>query len=726
MLLPQATDYVAAIQNPNLCFRRSDLQHGIVETDSKGLPRPYSGGFTVTFRMKTTNGGREQNFAVRCFTRAASDLDQRWTAITRFLAASGSEALVAADFLAEGIAVNGNWYPVVKMPWVTGTPLNEFVLKNLKRPKVLDDLLIKISNLARWLEDCGVAHGDLQVGNIIVADGELKLIDYDSWYLPELISNGPSDRGHPDFQHPGRTDELFSTTMDRFAFIVLYAGIESAGARPDLWERFDSRENLIFRKRDFEDPAASLAFAELRKDPAIAALIERVIEICKRPAGEVPALAHFLDSCRGGQVRPAGTPTKLPYTACAPGVIEVVTVGDNTAFLVKEDGEFIVKSTVMDKNVLYQAPPRFSLPWLPPRFDAVMSHLQEMAPKPFREAANETFKKVLTFVRDLVELPGQGHDIALAAWIVHTYLIERFKHTPFVLLVGDSNFGKSRTGTGIIWASRRGIWVEKLEEAHLIRYSTDMGAAMFVDVKDLQRSLNRTQADDVLLARRQRGLTVARVRSPTSGPFEDMAYYKVFGPTIIATNVAPDEKVTSRSLVVNAVKSNRSFVDVTEESVLPLRELLTAFRARALDEQLPECEKPALRRLGDIMHPLAQTLLLVSPEHYPVFLELVEQVKHAGDAQEQPGLLAELVGVLHGLAVRVQHGALPVKVVTEAWNQARPLGCGLTPHRVGRLLGELGFQKRTVGNGSAAIIWNPEFLNRGLDRVGGRDGQQGQ
>jgi thiamine kinase-like enzyme len=45
--------------------------------------------------------------------------------------------------------------------------------------------------IGRALNRAGVAHGDLQHGNILVANGKPKLIDYDGMYVPAL-------RAYPD------------------------------------------------------------------------------------------------------------------------------------------------------------------------------------------------------------------------------------------------------------------------------------------------------------------------------------------------------------------------------------------------------------------------------------------------------------------------------------------------------------------------------------------------
>lgn len=120
MALPRGDQYNEAVQNPKISFADTELKASKVETGMFDLPKPYSGGFTVTFKLQTT----ASNYAVRCFTRDIADIQRRYQAITDFFSAKSSRYFIDANYLPNGIKVAGSFYPIIKMKWMDGEPLN--------------------------------------------------------------------------------------------------------------------------------------------------------------------------------------------------------------------------------------------------------------------------------------------------------------------------------------------------------------------------------------------------------------------------------------------------------------------------------------------------------------------------------------------------------------------------------------------------------------------------
>jgi predicted Ser/Thr protein kinase len=182
MSWPTITDYQEVIQNPHLCFADPELQQGSPLLDPLGLPKPITGGFASVYQM-ICNG---RKYAIRCFLRYNPDQKQRYAKISSYLQQVDLPYMVVFKFLTQGIKVRGQWYPILKMDWIDGEPLNSYVEKNLKNPKVIRDLAQKFVKLIFDLERSKIAHGDLQHGNILIANGDFRLIDYDGMYVPDL------------------------------------------------------------------------------------------------------------------------------------------------------------------------------------------------------------------------------------------------------------------------------------------------------------------------------------------------------------------------------------------------------------------------------------------------------------------------------------------------------------------------------------------------------------
>ncbi len=225
MSWPLSQDYNEAIQSPARNFSDADLKRGAVATNALGLPMPYSGNFADVYEVRCPAGSR---WAVKCFTREIPGLRQRYEAISRHLRQTKLPFTVDFSYLDEGIRVAGRWFPVVKMQWVEGLTLNQFVAKYADKPAVLEGLLHIWARMARHLRASGAAHGDLQHGNVLLvpeagaASLGLKLVDYDEFFVPALAGKPSGEVGHGSYQHPRRTREgTYSLEVDRFPVLLI-------------------------------------------------------------------------------------------------------------------------------------------------------------------------------------------------------------------------------------------------------------------------------------------------------------------------------------------------------------------------------------------------------------------------------------------------------------------------------------------------------------------------
>src|SRR3712207_5952578 len=140
---PMASQYQEAVQNPSRALRDPELKHAVIECDSLQLPKARTGNFAVVF--KATVSGRA--WSVKCFTREGADQEQRYEAIHRELKGRRLPFAVEFDYQREGILVNGKWYPILRMEWVRGVGLVDYITNSLSVParlKCLADSLVAI------------------------------------------------------------------------------------------------------------------------------------------------------------------------------------------------------------------------------------------------------------------------------------------------------------------------------------------------------------------------------------------------------------------------------------------------------------------------------------------------------------------------------------------------------------------------------------------------------
>jgi hypothetical protein len=248
---------------PDLAFSDADLRHATPELTALGLPKPVSGSFASVYQLHTKVG---QQWAVRCFLRNVPNQEQRYAHISEHLQHHRFEFMVPFEFIRRGILVSGNWFPILKMQWVSGTPLIEWVQKHVDDIHALGALQNSFSEMCRALIEHDIAHGDLQHGNILIVDGKPKLVDYDGLYVPALHAMGSAELGHRHYQHPRRSSADFGTYLDNFSAWVIWTSLHCIAQDARLWRKLGCGEEcLLFRQEDYVNPSRSVAFAYLEQ-----------------------------------------------------------------------------------------------------------------------------------------------------------------------------------------------------------------------------------------------------------------------------------------------------------------------------------------------------------------------------------------------------------------------------------------------------------------------------
>jgi len=251
-----------------------------------------SGGFALTYTFTTP----KRKFAVRCFHRDIPSVEQKYDSISKKLRALRSKYFVEFHFQNPGIKVQQHNYPIVKMDWVDGHPLGVWLDKNCSNGTALQKALAEFRAIASFLEKEGMAHGDIQNGNIMMSPSGVKLIDYDGMFVPGMTPGNGSEVGHKHFQHPTRASRDFGPKMDRFSFIALDLSLTALMEDKTLHTKFrEGGETIIFNANDFADPGSSQIFQILQSKASLKDQARNFAAICTAEISAVPSLDDFLN-----------------------------------------------------------------------------------------------------------------------------------------------------------------------------------------------------------------------------------------------------------------------------------------------------------------------------------------------------------------------------------------------------------------------------------------------
>lgn len=262
---PSPSEYALAVGSfPNVSVLDPKLKGGQPKRGPNNILLAYSGGFSTVFPIKVA----PNTYALRCWIKDVGDAKNRYEKIGVYLKQTGLHYFTDFEYVPEGILINGNKYPITRMEWAEGETLRDFIGKNLRNTNIFKTVANAFRQMFETLHAHQISHGDLQDGNILLRRNgsgvEIKLIDYDSLFVPSLHGQSSPTRGFPEYQHPAR-GALSDEKMDYFSELVIYLSFLSLSEKPELWNQFKDKteRGLLFSKADFENPSQSSIFQEL-------------------------------------------------------------------------------------------------------------------------------------------------------------------------------------------------------------------------------------------------------------------------------------------------------------------------------------------------------------------------------------------------------------------------------------------------------------------------------
>ena len=305
---PSLSDYAQAVGSyPHISILDPKLKGGNPRRGANNYLIAYSGGFSIVFPIEVSLN----SYALRCWIADIGEAETRYKEISDYLKQCRLLYFVDFEYVPNGIMVNGDKYPVTRMEWVEGNMLCDFIEHNLQDARCLKTAAVEFQKMVTALHAHHISHGDLQDGNILLkrsgTDVEIKLIDYDSVFVPALRGQPDTIVGVPAYQHPQRiaSGGSASEKVDYFSELVIYLSLLSLAEKPDLWNQFGAptEKRLLFIAEDFKNPDQSDVFQELENlSPDVKQLASKLKEFCKRSVDQLEPLEAVLPSSSAAQV----------------------------------------------------------------------------------------------------------------------------------------------------------------------------------------------------------------------------------------------------------------------------------------------------------------------------------------------------------------------------------------------------------------------------------------
>ena len=308
MLWPSQRDYAQAVDYyPHISILDPRLTGGNPRRGFNNSLMVYTGGFSIVFPIEVSSS----TYALRCWIADIRDAKTRYKEVSDYLKQCRLPYFVDFEYVPNGIMVNGDRYPITRMEWAEGATLCDFIEHNLQDARCLKTAAVEFQKMVTTLHAHQISHGDLQDGNILLkrngTDVEIKLIDYDSVFVPALRGHPDTIVGVPAYQHPQRIacGVGAAEKMDYFSELVIYLSLVSLAEKHDLWSQFGAptERRLLFIAEDFKNPDQSDVFRELESlSPDVKQLSSKLKEFCKQSVDQLEPLEAVLPKTSPTQV----------------------------------------------------------------------------------------------------------------------------------------------------------------------------------------------------------------------------------------------------------------------------------------------------------------------------------------------------------------------------------------------------------------------------------------
>lgn len=261
---------VTSIKNLNVFLKVPELQGAVAVRKENGQPFCYTGGFNMVFKLEHN----QKKWAFRVWHVPFGEKKERFKKIANYLKEKNLPYFAEFIYDTKGLLVNGTLHDTIRMEWLEGQPLKEFIKDNLYNKELLLDFAEKFLQMTQTLRKNNISHGDLQHGNLLIDRyNDIKLVDYDSICILETEGEEEIVSGLKGYQHPSRFEYKKSTLVaDYFSELIIYLSVLAIIENPDLWEKYrvEDSEYMLFSENDFVNLKSSKIYEDLQHlSPAI-------------------------------------------------------------------------------------------------------------------------------------------------------------------------------------------------------------------------------------------------------------------------------------------------------------------------------------------------------------------------------------------------------------------------------------------------------------------------
>jgi 5S rRNA maturation endonuclease (ribonuclease M5) len=410
-----------------------------------------------------------------------------------------------------------------------------------------------------------------------------------------------------------------------------------------------------------------------------------------------------LKDIKGLEQKPKNKKMTEKTKTLIPGIIHLVQEQGQIKYLVKEDKFLKIQEIYQEDNIIYR--PKQILP-----FKLLTTSIVNSS---FDFKLQKLFNEVDCFIRSYLEMPDEKDYLILVLWVFHTYLIEKFDVSPMLYFYGVKETGKTRAGEVLAELGFRAERITSVTEASLFRSADIFKPTMIIDEIKLWGKRASQGLQDLLKTVYKRGLKVTRINNDKKGE-DQIEYFDTFSPVVICTTETLPDIIESRCIHFIMQKNLNPKIEqsVDQEWANDLRERLTLFRAKFIDQKMPEVTPIARGRLQEIIGPLHQISKLVCPDKEKDLIEIVKKINKTKAEEEGMSLEAEIVSAVYREYLNTQEANILTRTITAHINNDRGDNDKKSDSLISRSLKRLGFEKIRFKDGKMGFHVKENLLEK--------------
>ena len=336
---------------------------------------------------------------------------------------------------------------------------------------------------------------------------------------------------------------------------------------------------------------------------------------------------------------------------------------------------------------------------------------------------NQLWEEIKTFLIHHVFLPDERLYDVLTAWVLASWIPEKWDVIPYLLIRAPMGCGKTRLLETLGAIAYRGIFSANMTSAALFRVLELHRPTIFLDETEIYNKEEYSDVTHLLNAGYRRGQRAWRVERDKDGlPY--VKGYDVFGFKAMAGTQELARTLHSRSIVIDMVKNIQPVnFTVNEKIAQKLRNRLLQWRFDKLSTLCEHCEDsedsegvypPPILELskscpdGRLLE-LFYCLLSVANEGTENIMSFAKTMYESRESEEQASLQYACLEAMLKCKEDVIDGKILAKTVKDKMNEGLEDKEKFSTRFVLKLLSNLGFQKAHLRKGNG-IVWNEKML----------------